>query len=417
MMKTINCRVTQHVIHILQNNGRFLSICSVTEVPLFSPPVMSSSKTAVEFAYLSVASGAIAAVVIAIIGTHSIYHEQQNKFGSKLSRALSIMFFSASFMSSIGYAFFRSNFILPMGENISCLFGYYWTTNAIFMSKTLLFSIFLYRVHLVFGKSGLAYSPFFLKCILLSYIILISTGNVLFTIASYSYVHLFRYNTTFGICTTGTLNSKNNFLSMVMISLFVGDVTYSIFVCGLFVNKLRQTINGSTSDASKQQNDELILLSRKQTILVIFACVSSLFTLGMSARIAGISLLVSFDTMTNAICVWFMYNFNKNKWNMFIKYVCFCWYCCFYKPNIEMSLSNSITSKSAENLTDKIDQHKIIRQSDLGTRTDDNDNSNMVKTNEIEIEITNNQSKYVERAQMPQNINSTHSKPAQSTTA
>eukprot|EP01084_Bolivina_argentea_P131974 232899_1 len=112
----------------------------------------------VGFVYMTAISGTIGLTVIAIIGIHCVYNEQQDKIGSKFSRGLSIIFFTTSFLSCLSFALFRTNLILPMGESINCHFGYYFSIQGVYLSKILLFGIFLYRIHLVFHSSTMRYS-------------------------------------------------------------------------------------------------------------------------------------------------------------------------------------------------------------------------------------------------------------------
>eukprot|EP01084_Bolivina_argentea_P050401 92670_1 len=312
--------------------------------------------TPLGFVYMAIISGSIGLTVIAIIGIHCVYHEQQDKIGSRFSRGLSITFFTISCLSCLAFTLFRTNMILPMGESISCHFGYYFSIQGVYLSKILLFVIFLYRIHLAFHSSTMRYSPLFLKINLLVYFIICTAGNIWHTIATEPLIHLQTLTlstTSIAVCTTvgkGT-EMQQDLRRNALVFISIGDVIYSIFICWLFIRKLRVVIKlvDVNTETHSGRKYAMMLLCRKQTILVIFACTTSILTIGMSSQVSGFGLMVSFDLMTNAICVWFMYSFNKHKWYLFIKYVCCCCYCCIFKEDSTHSmraLSDNINRSS-----------------------------------------------------------------------
>eukprot|EP01084_Bolivina_argentea_P050402 92673_1 len=246
------------------------------------------------FVYMTVISGTIGLTVIAIIGIHSVYHEQQDRIGSKFSRGLSIVFFTITFLSCLAFALFRTNLILPMGESIGCHFAYNFSIQGVYFSKILLFVIFLYRIHLVFYKSTMRYSPLFLISNLLIYFIVASAGNIWHTIAAEPLIHLQTFtlsSTSIGLCTTlgkGT-DEQHDLRRNALFFLSGGDVIYSIFVCWLFIRKLRVVIKlvDVNTETHSGRKYAMMLLCRKQTILVIFACTTSILTIGMGSQVSG----------------------------------------------------------------------------------------------------------------------------------
>eukprot|EP01083_Nonionella_stella_P026340 72443_1 len=320
--------------------------------------------------YLASIIGICGAIIIACIGAHTIYHEQRSKIGLKLSRVLSVLFFTSCWITCIAFAFFRSNLILPMGTSIDCHFGFLLSINGVFVSKVLLFIIFLYRIHFAFSRSALRYSVPFLITVSATYMIIISVLNGLFIAASTSVIR-FRTllnDSTLGICTTegtGTDEQENRIIT-VLACIALGDLIYSIFICGLFVHKLRSAIKmtKAESESHGQRKMKLILLARKQTTLVIVACVTSILTIGMSAVTAGPGYCVSLDVATNAVCVWLMYSFNKKIWKGCIKYVCCCCYCCVNKETfakmiraISMSSARSKPAESRDQIQSATAEH------------------------------------------------------------
>eukprot|EP01083_Nonionella_stella_P106987 309327_1 len=296
--------------------------------------------------YLASILGISGAVVITVIGSHTIYHEQHDQIGLKLSRLLSMLFFTASWITCISFAFFRSDIILPMDKSISCSFGFFLSTNGVYLCKISLFNIFLYRIHLAFGASTLAYSTKFLIAIAIIIAVIMSVLNILFMITSWQLVHFrtLRDDSTLGICTTtdiGTAAASQR-IRTVLGFISLNDVFWSIFVCFLFVYKLRSAIKitraESESHGARKQN--MILLARKQTTLVVIACITSILTLGLVVVTPGPGYCISLDITTNAICVWLMYSFNKKMWNGCIKYVCCCCYCCVYKEEVLVKLQS-----------------------------------------------------------------------------
>eukprot|EP01084_Bolivina_argentea_P148365 259407_1 len=107
--------------------------------------------------YIVVITGVLSAIGILIITIHSTKHQKNQAIGTKFSRTFYIVFYVLGFTTCIGFAFLRTNLLLPMGTVISCKIGYYLTINGVYFSKLLLFVIFLYRIDLAFHQSALAY--------------------------------------------------------------------------------------------------------------------------------------------------------------------------------------------------------------------------------------------------------------------
>eukprot|EP01084_Bolivina_argentea_P205054 350326_1 len=313
----------------------------------------------VEWLYAAVILAIIGAILITIIGIHSIYQEQRAKLGSKWSRALSVIFFISGWISCIAFGLFRTNLILPMGDKISCHFGFYLSSNGVFFAKIFMYCIFLYRIHLAFHSSSLGYKSSFLIIVLMIGIIASGIMNILHIILTLELVHFehLTHHSTIGICTsafTGT-NEQRRKISIFLGCMFLGDALYSCFVCGLFLHKLRSVINMTNpeNETHGHRRYNMILLSRKQAILVTFACLSSLLIFGLSAVIDEMAYVVSVDSAVNSFCIWFMYSFNKKKWRTFVKYVCCCCYCLAYKEEAIVSMhsfTERYSTKDKENV-------------------------------------------------------------------
>eukprot|EP01083_Nonionella_stella_P035610 97142_1 len=318
--------------------------------------------------YLSCIFGIVGAIIVIGIGSHTIYHERQSKIGIKVSRCLSVLFFTTNLLTCIAFAFFRFNLIFPI---MDCHLGFYLSNTSVFVSKLLLFNIFLYRIHLAFGSSALRYSTSFLLCASLTYIISAGGLFVVYIIYSWKLIHFqpLSAGSDLGICTTVSSDFiegnevviHDGDVRIVTALLFLCDVLFSVFVCGLFVHKLLSVIKMTNAESATHVNrkQNMILLARKQTTLVIIACVTSALTIGMDAVVPGPGYCTSFDAAVNTICVWLMYKFNKNVWNMCIKSVCCCCYCCVYKEDF-MARMRAMSSSADEIKTDTDIQNDTV---------------------------------------------------------
>eukprot|EP01083_Nonionella_stella_P026337 72436_1 len=296
--------------------------------------------------YLAFVIGIGSAVIITFIGSHTIYHEQRDKIGSRSSRFVSILFFTAGWITCIAFACFRSDLILPMGTSIPCRFGFFLCTNGLYICKLLLLIIFLYRIHLAFGASALAYSTTFLISVSIVWAVIMTALNVSFMVVSWNVVALqvLRDDSTLHMCTSAGIgtDAEQQRVFIVVIILTFFDVFSSCFVCGLFVHKLRSVITMTRAETESHgaRKFNMVLLARKQTTLVVAACITSILTLGLLPVTPGVNYCISLDIAANAICVWLMYSFNKKMWNGCIKYVCCCCYCCVYKEEVLVKLQS-----------------------------------------------------------------------------
>merc|ERR1719410_2619764 len=100
--------------------------------------------------FVVVIFGLISATLLGMFGITAIFQELRNGATSKASRCLSILLLTSSWLTCIGNALFRTNLLLPLGDTINCHYGYYLSSQSIFVSKMLLFCIFLHRIQHVF---------------------------------------------------------------------------------------------------------------------------------------------------------------------------------------------------------------------------------------------------------------------------
>eukprot|EP01084_Bolivina_argentea_P075734 137253_1 len=303
--------------------------------------------------FAMVVTGFIGVLLISCMAGHSLYHLYRNQIGNKPARLLYITYFISYLITCIGYALFRTDLILPMGTIINCRLGVYLTTNAVFLSKLLLFIIFLYKIDLVFSNSSLQYSRMFLSIIMITYVVSICSLDFAYMFVAWDIIQ-FRKTTTslfgningVGICTTGVNVTKE--WSIVLGLLFVGDAIFSFLMCFLFVYKLyivnkpiqRESLNDADED------NKLAILMRKQTLLVLLAMITSFLMLGLGAtnkHLGIISLFMPIDATVNVFCIWLMFAFANPIWNKLLYCCCFCGYCC-NKENLLQSLSQKMES-------------------------------------------------------------------------
>ena len=143
---------------------------------------------AVYWIFSMVGSGLLGVLIIFIISIHSIYNLYNSKIHTPFTRRLYIAFFLFYWITCIGYAFFRINLIIPMGYIINCKYGVYLTTNSLFVSRILLFSLFCIKIHFAFHQSALGYSRKFLLILWSSFIVIASTLNALYMYVTWNYV-------------------------------------------------------------------------------------------------------------------------------------------------------------------------------------------------------------------------------------
>eukprot|EP01083_Nonionella_stella_P314746 1135159_1 len=289
---------------------------------------------------IMVVSGMLGIIFIAVAGIQSVYHFYHDNTNEGIGRILYIIFFLSYWLTCIGYAIFRIDIMLPMGSLINCKIGFYLTTNGVFLSKLALFTIFVYRIDLAFHSSALGYPRPFLFCTMMSYIIGIIVLNVLFIIVTWPLVRLISADYTIlghdlniGMCTTGTVTS-NDLYTMTLGLLFLGDTIFTVFVCGLFVYKLKKVVAMTKDDGGfiqskndKERTGKLTKVIRKQTILVLIASISSFAAFAGGAIIPGLSLTIPLDAIINTFCVWLMFSFADPIWNKIVKTCCFCCFC------------------------------------------------------------------------------------------
>ena len=192
--------------------------------------------------------GMLGMVRIFLMTAHSMKHFLRNKIIRVFQKVLYIIYFLIAFLCCCSYALLRTDLILPMGteDGIDCKLGLYITTNTVFLSKVLLFSIFVYRIDSAFHASALGYPRSFLLCLLISYYLICFTLNaahiytswplVIFEKSRSEDVIASNISNDIGLCTT----SSNRQLSVVLGALFLGDMIFSVIVCALFVYKLRK---------------------------------------------------------------------------------------------------------------------------------------------------------------------------------
>eukprot|EP01084_Bolivina_argentea_P199239 340966_1 len=203
-----------------------------------------------EWLYLVVAIGIISTIIVTIITIHSTINQRKEAIGNIWSRILYILFYLSGCITCMGFAFLRTNLILPMGTTISCHIGYYLTINGVYVSKLLLFIIFLYRIDLAFHQSALAYHRGFLACVMTTYMIVISVLNGFYCVICWPLINFQQLTEQIGICTTlgiGT-DQQHSKRRLSLAALSGGDILFSIFVCSLFVYKLRVVIKMSKQD-------------------------------------------------------------------------------------------------------------------------------------------------------------------------
>eukprot|EP01084_Bolivina_argentea_P256803 432520_1 len=271
----------------------------------------------------------IGAAIISIIGIHAIYNIYHRNINKGVSRYLYVSGFISFWLVCIGYAFFRTDLILPMGSIINCKIGFYLTTNGYFISKVLLLSIFLTRIDSVFGTSALGYSKSFLIITFIIIVLIVLILNILFVYDSWYMITLQSVsNSNIRVCTTGI--SRHTLKVIILILLFLMDITSSLFVCALFIYKLRKLIAlrvSTTDNGIKPNISKFSKLIRKQTILVIIACLSSFIVMVVGVAFPPIALLVHVDVVINSFCVYMLFSFSDKIWNRIMDICC---YCCLY---------------------------------------------------------------------------------------
>eukprot|EP01083_Nonionella_stella_P076698 209129_1 len=285
--------------------------------------------------------GIMGMLIIPTMCGHSLINFYRGNLVKMPLRVLYGIFFVAYFSVCTGYALFRTDLILPMGSSISCGFGYYFTTNAVYFSKLMLWVVFMYRIDLAFHSSAMGYPRPVLICIMVTLFLISSGLNILFIFATKDIV-TFLPMKYFGGAITGfcTFPSSDHggMFTIAMGLLFLFDMIANITLCCLFTYKLRIVIKMG-ADCSGQDR-KLQKLMRKQTTLVLVICITSMFVLALGALLYGVSLLMPLDALINAFCIWLMFSFSDPIWNKITHFCCFCCYCncCGHKDDFMMTL-------------------------------------------------------------------------------
>eukprot|EP01083_Nonionella_stella_P076161 207402_1 len=333
-------RPTTSLLYIVLLSIIFCTTYCQTNEPTDEPKDSDTDDTfSAPWLFTMIISGIIGIIFIAVTGIQSIYHFYHDNTNVGLGRILYIIFFITNWLTCIGYAFFRIDIILPMGSIINCKLGFYLTTNGVFLSKLALFTIFVYRIDLAFHSSALGYPRPVLVCTMISYIVGIIVLNIMFMIVTWPLVKLvsaeYAIFDTIGMCTTGTVTS-NDLYTLTLGLLFLGDTIFTIFVCVLFVYKLKKVVAmargdrafSSQSENERQRTRKLTKVIRKQTILVLIASISSFAVFaGGALLLPGLSLMMPVDGIINTFCIWLMFSFADPIWNKIVKTCCFCCFC------------------------------------------------------------------------------------------
>eukprot|EP01084_Bolivina_argentea_P290574 499149_1 len=330
-----------------------------------------------EWVQATVVTGMIGIFVIAIVGVHSTWHLLKEEVGSKFSRALYISFFIMSALTCFSFAFLRTDLILPMGDGIDCRIGFYCSTQGTFLTKIFLFMIFIYKIDLAFHESALAYSRWCLGLTVGIYSIIILALNALHMNVTWKLINLASFefqDKSYGLCTSANDAEEFESASKMKLELygamFVGDTIFSIFVCSLFIYKLNKVVRMMKED--KANGDvKLAHLVRKQTILVIVACLTSALSLGIGSVFGPASLMISIDMATNAICVSLMFTFSDKYWRFIVRRVCCCCYCCVFKEEFLIQMT-SISKKYSI----RRDTHRQDSNDNNNKKNNDNNNNN-----------------------------------------
>ena len=329
--------------------------------------------------YLS-SIGGLAGIIICMVLliNVSIHICKTNNLKQRITYILVILLFISSIVSCIGYAFLRSNIIINFKSdyisNNHCVMGYFVSFIFWLISRVFLYTIFLYRIQNVFRESAYDYHPCVYKfgypwfCL---YTFTVSAFNIWSAIFSNARKSILGYNED-----TNTIFCWYSFQDQTALKylLYLGTVTelltnivlLYLFIKGLY--SLRNSILDSKHKSSTNilnnncmNNDEPIyckskskifqdtmteyendkesvsitmqlliklhLLMKKQTILVIYANVSTLIFYLISVLIPRSSILFPLDISANCICVWLMLGTSEKYWICCTKYGLCC--CCF----------------------------------------------------------------------------------------
>eukprot|EP01084_Bolivina_argentea_P076685 139010_1 len=350
----------------------------ITTAPSSTPPFSEAS------VYCMIFIGIIGMILIPTLAGHTFYNFRKRLSNQRVSLLLYGIYFSVNWMICIGYAFFKSDIIFPMGNSIDCKIGQYFISYFQLFSLISLIAVFIRRIHASFNESALAYNRGFLLFILISYACFRIVGNIFYVTLSYDAITLVKLPSGIGICTLGhnfDSDDMEKFIMSMAINAFI-EIIYLILICAMFVYKLNKVVKMTDGLNNEEDNEnKLKRLMKKQTILVCIACVSTILMWVAGATIPSIGILLHIDTIVNSVCVWLMFKFSDKVWNKIVSICCCC--CCKQDLMLRLySLSNVYSNRSTK------DPENINQNGTSDSPSDCHIIPNKIEGNDVVIEIT-----------------------------
>ena len=285
-------------------------------------------------------------------------------------------------------AFVRCNLITRTQSNhfsaTRCWIGYLISFSMLSISKTLMYALFIYRIHIIFKEShrhkktkyNALYSLNILKCIIIHIgLILFFThnkqrdnfwklyhskhsDNLIF--CAFDFTHDSIDNLRIFTIVTAVMEFIL-IIALLFIMLFgLREINLSLLEqyiadqgkindAGDANDEKREEVTASMSlelvvrrnselgkdmvnDMELQRVIKMHNLFKKQTILVIIVIASNLLTWTMFIIRRKVGLIICWHIILNAICVWLMYSFSDKYWQCAKRYLC-CRLCYFYDVN------------------------------------------------------------------------------------
>ena len=335
-------------------------------------------------------SGAVLALIVCTLLLIDVLHKYHSITKSKCKNASSkkqaylmiICYFIFTSLASFSYAFVRTNAFTRIQNkqftNIQCSIGYLMSYLFFYSSMSVLYVIFVWRIHTTLKESAYGYHPYILKA--LYTFIAIMTILWLFNAIYDSIKAEWRILSHHGVsmCANFVTDYDDYAASLfaaiaLMTAIFhfvMNSVLLLMFVKGLWsINKLfikvyvKEHIHcNSTKDPADTDSDQsdhessvrtanmnmnivldnlqsvqsakhiLLLydLIKKQTILVSISVISSVALWSLNLENNWFSLQIYWDVALNGICLWLMLGSSQKYWKLCTKT---CARCCYLKEN------------------------------------------------------------------------------------
>eukprot|EP01084_Bolivina_argentea_P269682 458380_1 len=297
------------------------------------------SKTDISFLQFGSACGLFGCVVSIILTVHVVYN-----YISSASKQpyytywLVITHLITAFIVCIVYAFIRNNLFTQISSSefntFQCTVSIFGSYAVMMINRYVNYVLFVYRIKIVFKDTVYDYNH---KIYIAYYIVppIIGITQYLIVILSVNLQNMAligNETNSFLFCSLSKLGQIWIIIASIsgLIDFIQSAGLLYMFIKGLY------SVNQNVETA----NNRVVILMKKQTILVSITIVSTFMYWTIAALFKWFAPFVCLDLIVNSICIWLMFTWSKKYWTFCIDYGC-C-YCCYKQKlnkNVELQIN------------------------------------------------------------------------------